>query len=62
MIEVDVAVIGGGVVGCAVARELAGYQLSLALLEAGGDVGGGLARAYLPDPREPVHPRRPRRK
>ena len=41
MIDADVAVIGGGVVGCAVARELAGYQLSVALLEARGDVGDG---------------------
>ena len=45
MIEVDVAVIGGGVVGCAVARELAGYQISVALLEAGGDVGEGTSKA-----------------
>jgi glycerol-3-phosphate dehydrogenase len=43
--EVDVAVIGGGVVGCAVARELAGYQVSVALLEAGGDVGEGTSKA-----------------
>ena len=45
MIEVDVAVIGGGVVGCAVACELAGYQISVALLEAGGDVGEGTSKA-----------------
>jgi glycerol-3-phosphate dehydrogenase len=45
MTEVDVAVIGGGVVGCAVARELAGYQVSLALLEAGADVGEGTSKA-----------------
>jgi glycerol-3-phosphate dehydrogenase len=45
MIEVDVAVIGGGVVGCAVARELAGYRLRVALLEAGGDVGEGTSKA-----------------
>jgi len=45
MTEVDVAVIGGGVVGCAVARELAGFQLSLALLEAGADVGEGTSKA-----------------
>jgi glycerol-3-phosphate dehydrogenase len=44
-VDVDVAVIGGGVVGCAVARELAGYQISLALLEAGGDVGEGTSKA-----------------
>ena len=45
MIEVDVAVIGGGVVGCAVARELAGYQVRVALLEAGRDVGEGTSKA-----------------
>jgi len=45
MIDVDVAVIGGGVVGCAVARELAGYQVSVALLEARGDVGDGTSKA-----------------
>ncbi len=41
----DVVVIGGGVVGCAVARELSGYQLSVALLEAKGDVGDGTSKA-----------------
>jgi L-2-hydroxyglutarate oxidase LhgO len=45
MIDADVAVIGGGVVGCAVARELAGYQVSVALLEARGDVGDGTSKA-----------------
>ena len=45
MIEVDVAVIGGGVVGCAVARELAGYQVCVGLLEAGRDVGEGTSKA-----------------
>jgi glycerol-3-phosphate dehydrogenase len=40
-----VAVIGGGVVGCAVARELAGYRVRVALLEAGGDVGQGTSKA-----------------
>ena len=39
---VDVAVIGGGVVGCAVARHLAGFDLSVVLLEARGDVGDEL--------------------
>ena len=30
----DIAVIGGGVVGAAIARELGGYQLTVALVEA----------------------------
>jgi glycerol-3-phosphate dehydrogenase len=33
------------VVGCAVARELSGYQVSVALLEAGADVGDGTSKA-----------------
>jgi glycerol-3-phosphate dehydrogenase len=41
----DVAVIGGGVVGAAIARELAGYQLTVALVEARGDVGDGTSKA-----------------
>ncbi len=41
----DVAVIGGGVVGTAIARELAGYQLRCVLLEADGDVGAGTSKA-----------------
>ncbi len=35
----DVAVVGAGVVGSAVARELSGYQLSVALVDARHDVG-----------------------
>lgn len=41
----DVAVIGAGIVGSAIARELAGHQLSVALLEARGDVGDGTSKA-----------------
>lgn len=44
-IQVDVAVIGGGVVGCAVARELSGYQLTVTLLEARSDVGDATSKA-----------------
>ena len=43
--DVDVAVIGAGVVGCAVARELSGYALSVALIEARGDVGDATSKA-----------------
>ncbi|HEX2901931.1 MAG TPA: NAD(P)/FAD-dependent oxidoreductase [Jatrophihabitans sp.] len=42
---VDVAVIGAGVVGSAIARELAGYRLRVALLEARDDVGDGTSKA-----------------
>ncbi|MCZ3388006.1 MAG: NAD(P)/FAD-dependent oxidoreductase [Actinomycetia bacterium] len=41
----DVVVVGGGVVGCAVARELSAYQLSVALIEVKGDVGDGTSKA-----------------
>jgi glycerol-3-phosphate dehydrogenase len=37
----DVIVIGGGVVGCAIARELSRYQISVAVLEKEADVGWG---------------------
>ncbi|MEI8056266.1 MAG: NAD(P)/FAD-dependent oxidoreductase [Actinomycetes bacterium] len=43
--SVDIAVIGGGLVGCAVARELAGYQLSVALVEARADIGDVTSKA-----------------
>ncbi|HZP91058.1 MAG TPA: NAD(P)/FAD-dependent oxidoreductase, partial [Actinomycetota bacterium] len=41
----DVAVIGAGVVGCAIARELAHRDLSIALIEAAQDIGVGTSKA-----------------
>jgi glycerol-3-phosphate dehydrogenase len=41
----DVAVIGAGVVGTAIARELSRYRLRVALIEAGPDVGSGTSKA-----------------
>lgn len=41
----DVVVIGAGIVGSAIARELSGHQLSVALLEARDDVGDGTSKA-----------------
>ena len=41
----DVVVVGGGVVGCAVARELGTLELSVALVEARIDVGAGTSKA-----------------
>ncbi len=41
----DVAIIGGGVVGTAIARELAQYQLDVILIEAGPDIGVGTSKA-----------------
>lgn len=41
----DVAIVGAGIVGSAIARELAGYQLSVALVDARDDVGDGTSKA-----------------
>ena len=43
--ETDAIVIGAGVVGCAVARELTRYNLNVAVLEAGSDVAEGASKA-----------------
>lgn len=42
---VDVIVIGGGVVGCAVLRELSRYDLRILLLEKEGDLAEGISKA-----------------
>ena len=41
----DIAVIGGGIVGAAIARDLAAYDLSVAVLEARDDIGDGTSKA-----------------
>lgn len=41
----DVVIIGGGVTGCAIARELSRYQISVCLLEKGEDVCSGTSKA-----------------
>ncbi|MEW6402334.1 MAG: FAD-dependent oxidoreductase [Chloroflexota bacterium] len=41
----DIAIIGAGVVGSAIARELSRYQLKVALVEANPDVGMGTSKA-----------------
>ena len=41
----DVAIIGGGVVGCVTARELSRYNLNICVLEAGNDVAVGATKA-----------------
>jgi glycerol-3-phosphate dehydrogenase len=41
----DVVIVGAGVVGAAIARELTGYELDVTLLEAGPDVGAGTSKA-----------------
>ena len=44
-LDTDVAIVGAGVVGCAIARELTRFQLRVTLLEAGPDVGAGTSKA-----------------
>ena len=44
-VEYDTAIVGAGVIGCCVARELARYQLSVVVLEAGLDIACGATRA-----------------
>ncbi|HBP37394.1 MAG TPA: FAD/NAD(P)-binding oxidoreductase [Clostridiales bacterium] len=41
----DVCIVGGGVIGCAIARELARCELSIALLEKHSDVAEGTSKA-----------------
>ena len=41
----DVVIVGAGVVGAAIARELTRYRLDVTLLEAGPDVGAGTSKA-----------------
>jgi glycerol-3-phosphate dehydrogenase len=43
--EHDVVVVGAGVVGAAIARELSRFELRCSLVEAGGDVGAGTSKA-----------------
>jgi glycerol-3-phosphate dehydrogenase len=45
MDAVDVAVLGGGVLGCAVARELSRYRLDVCVIERAHDVGEGSSKA-----------------
>ena len=41
----DIAIVGAGVVGSAIARELSRYELRIALVEAAADVGTGTSKA-----------------
>ena len=48
----DVVIIGAGVVGSAIARELSHYEISVALLDSSEDVGNATSKAntaILPD-------------
>ncbi|NPV54836.1 MAG: NAD(P)/FAD-dependent oxidoreductase [Firmicutes bacterium] len=41
----DIAIIGGGVVGCSIARELSRYELNVVLIEKEAEVGFGTSKA-----------------
>jgi len=41
----DILIIGGGVVGCSIARELSAYQASITLIERGADIAEGASKA-----------------
>ena len=41
----DVVIVGAGVVGAAIARELTRFELDVTLLEGGPDVGAGTSKA-----------------
>jgi glycerol-3-phosphate dehydrogenase len=43
--EVDVVIIGGGVIGCSIARELSKYKLKTLLIEKSSDIGCGTTKA-----------------
>ncbi|MEE9151302.1 MAG: NAD(P)/FAD-dependent oxidoreductase [Thermoplasmata archaeon] len=43
--ELDVLIVGGGVVGCGIAKELSKYELDVALVEKESDVCGGASKA-----------------
>jgi glycerol-3-phosphate dehydrogenase len=43
--DYDVVVVGGGIVGAAIARELAGHAVTVALVEARSDIGDGTSKA-----------------
>lgn len=45
MIKTDVVVIGAGVVGCAVARELSKYELDVVVVEKNEDIGGDASKS-----------------
>ena len=45
MRDFQVAIVGAGVIGCAIARELAKYKIGVVVFEAGSDVASGASKA-----------------
>jgi glycerol-3-phosphate dehydrogenase len=47
ILEADVVIIGGGVTGAAIARELSRYRLRTVLVEKGGELSAGQTKVSL---------------
>ena len=45
MIACDIAIVGGGIIGCAIARELSRYSLQAVVIEAANDIACGTTKA-----------------
>ncbi len=45
MNDCDVVIVGAGIIGCAIARELSRYQLQIAVVEAANDIACGTTKA-----------------
>lgn len=45
MIACDIAIVGGGIIGCAIARELSRYSLQTVVIEAANDIACGTTKA-----------------
>ena len=45
MIACDIAIIGGGIIGCAIARELSRYSPQTLVAEAANDIACGTTKA-----------------
>ena len=45
MIACDIAIIGGGIIGCAIARELSRYSPQTLVVEAANDIACGTTKA-----------------
>ena len=43
--KTDILIIGSGITGCALSRELSGYQASVTVLEKGSDIAEGATKA-----------------
>ena len=45
MIDSDIVIVGGGIIGCAIARELSRYRLQVVVVEAANDIACGTTKA-----------------